>query len=120
MAIQSRSNIARDLKRLASRSEGVIDKALLKGAQRMAKELERNTPRESDGGPHLDTSVVYQKPKDGETFVGFSKVVSWRAHFVELGTINQRPQGFIERTQRQAHDEVFAEIQKELRKGLGL
>lgn len=49
---------------------------------------------------HAKHHVVTTKATTSKhnTEVGYDSEVAWKIHFVELGTIKQRPQGFIART----------------------
>ena len=115
------SGISRELKRLARANKKVEEKALQKAAEMVAAELRSNTPVDPESkGKHLKDNVVIGTAKDGEIQIGYAKEVAWRAHFVEMGTIKQRPQGFIQRTQESMQEEVMRLLEAEIRRGLGL
>lgn len=110
-----------ELKRLAAANKKVLNKALKKAGQEMAIRLEQRTPYDPKTSTHLKTSVVIGNPDQaGNLKVGFDKKVSWRAHFVELGTIYQQPQGMIQRTQQEMENRVIQILKEEIQRGLGL
>lgn len=88
-----------------------------------ARYLKVKTPRDKDGGnrEHMRNHVVFSKPTQAKPYseVGFDKEVAWRVHFVEFGTIKQKPQGFIERTIKDIEKDVANIIQKYMMRGLG-
>lgn len=88
-----------------------------------ARYLKVKTPRDKDGGnrAHMKDHIVFTKPTNNRPYseVGFDKEVAWRVHFVEFGTIKQKPQGFIERTIKDIENDVANIIQKYMMRGLG-
>lgn len=116
--------IDENLKRLASQNKRVTNKALKKGAEYVRKTLEQNTPTGKSGIHLKDNTVVANMDQNGEIKIGFNgkgtNDVSWRVHFVELGTMKQPPQAFIQRTQAQTKERFFSMVAEELKKGLGL
>ncbi|AMW98451.1 HK97-gp10 family putative phage morphogenesis protein [Rummeliibacillus stabekisii] len=131
------------LRKLAGQNKRVLNKAVRKASEVVVKSLEENTPlareKSRDGSwkaqrqyenanslkrtkySHLrDDIVTSNVNQEGRMQVGFSKDTYWRAHFPEMGTINQKPQGFMEKTTHESQDEFFNELSKELKKGLGL
>lgn len=116
--------IDENLKRLASQNKRVTNKALKKGAEYVRKTLEQNTPTGKSGIHLKDNTVVTNMDQNGEIKIGFNgkgaNDVSWRVHFVELGTMKQPPQAFIQRTQAQTKERFFSIVAEELKKGLGL
>lgn len=111
-----------NLKRLAGQDKRARNKALKKGAEHIRKKLEQNTPESvKEAGKHLkEYTTITNVNADGEILIGFDKDVSYRAHFVELGTIYQPAQHFIQRTQQQTKEDFFNIVAEELRKELGL
>ena len=110
--------------------EGEVDKdvskALKAGGEVIAKQLETNTPT---GDSHRLLSLkgnvkVSNTRKDRDTGQQFVVInystknpdVQWRVHFVEFGTIRQRPQLFMtktfEQTQSKAQEAIFNELKK--------
>jgi HK97 gp10 family phage protein len=117
------SSIDKALKQLAGKEKRVRNKALKKAGEAIAERLRENTP--IDPTDHNDTHmkddiVVSGVNQYGEVTVGYGHETYWRVHFTEMGTIKQRPQHFIERTEQEMQEEVMRIIQEELRKGLGL
>lgn len=117
MGFKFNSSITRDLKRLARAYPSMVEASLLKVGKQLAEELEKNTPRDTEG---LANNVVYGIDRDNRerVLIGYSKEVAWRAHFVEVGTIKQPPQGFIQRTHDENIQAIIKELEKEIQKGL--
>ncbi|MEK5500450.1 HK97-gp10 family putative phage morphogenesis protein [Bacillus sp. FSL M8-0168] len=111
-----------NLRKLAAKEKKVRNKALERAAKEVADQLEINTPSGDDhGGTHMKDDVQISKPnEDGHITVGFGKETSWRVHFVEMGTMKQPPQGFIQQTEEQMQSKVLEIIRTELKRGLGL
>lgn len=117
------SSIDRALKNMGSQEKKVRNKALKKAGNELASRLRDNTPidpRDSNKKHMKDDIVVSDVDQYGEVTIGFGKETYWRAHFVELGTIKQRPQHFIENTEQEMRDKVMEIIREELARGLGL
>lgn len=114
--------IEANLKKLALKESKVRDKAVQKAAEEVARQLERNTPVEPNyNGKHMKDDVQVGKvDEDGHITVGYGKDTSWRAHFVEMGTIKQPPQGFIQQTEDQMKKRIIDIMKKEIQRGLGL
>lgn len=95
--------------------------ALEEVAKDVAEKLRSNVPKSLADSKHLKNNVVIGKADQyGDVKVGFSKEVSWRVHFVEFGTIYQKPQNFIENTEREIRDTVMQKVQEEITRRLGL
>ncbi len=118
------------VKQLGDKFSRVENKAVNEAAGVVANRLEMNTPVwegvKSAGSKgdymleHAKDHIVQSKAKDGYAEVGFDKEVGWRIHFVEFGTINQRPNSFVEMTQEQVNDEVIEIIARNVKEALGL
>lgn len=117
----------RELKTNVKRVEGP---ALRKAAAYAKPKLEQNTPvwtgKKSNGKrgsymqEHAKNHVVIGPVKDGNIDVGYDDDVSWRMHFIEFGTIKQKPQGTVQKTQQQIENQVTEIITNELKRRLGL
>lgn len=117
------SSIDQALRNMGSQEKKVRNKALKKAGNEIASRLRDNTPidpRDSNKKHMKDDIVVSGVDQYGEVTVGFGKETYWRARFVELGTIKQRPQHFIENTEQEMRDKVMEIIREELARGLGL
>lgn len=122
--------IEENLKRLAGQNKRVRNKALKTGAELMENRLKLATPRgitqqkkSKDGTPHkhlTEHTTFSNVNANGEIVIGYDESVNYRVHFIELGTIHQMPQAFIQRTQKETEQEFFNLVASELRKGLGL
>lgn len=109
------------LKQLAGKQKKVRNKALEVASQAFADKLKENTPIYSDDTVHMRDDIRISKiDANGEIFIGFGKETSWRVHFVEIGTIKQKPQAFMQRTEREMKNTIKNIIEKEIKKGLGL
>lgn len=108
---------------MAGKEKRVRNSALKKAGEAIADRLRENTPIDTTDGneKHMkDDIVVSGVNQYGEVTVGYGHETYWRVHFVEMGTIKQRPQHFIERTEQEMQEIVMKIIERELRKGLGL
>ncbi|MGG1481461.1 HK97-gp10 family putative phage morphogenesis protein [Bacillus smithii] len=117
------SSIDQALKRMVAQEKKVRNAGLKKAAQSVAQRLEENTPieNESDVEKHMKGDIAISGvDQNGEIFVGYGKDTFWRAHFVEMGTIKQKPQGFIQRTEEEMRNEVINIMAEEFKRGLGL
>ena len=56
----------------------------------------------------------------GHVNVGFGEDTYWRVHFVELGTVNQKANPFIERAIDSSREEYESKISSVIRSELGL
>lgn len=131
-----------ELKRLAAQEKPVRNAGLKKAAQAVASRLRENTvvyegkrdgkwkaqrQYERENGvnqaefPHMRDDVQTSNVDiNGDIRIGYGKKTYWRAHFVELGTIKQPPQGFIQRTEEEMRGDVMDIMTDEFRRGLGL
>lgn len=104
-------------------AETIAAKGVNFAAEYAEKELKKRTPQynspTSDKIHAKDHTAVKKATKNNLTAeVGFDKEVAWRIHFVEFGTIKQKPQPFIQRTMRDVENEVGDIIQKYLKEAL--
>ena len=105
-------------------AESVAVRGINIASEYAEKELKRNTPEyntpTSDRIHAKDHTAIKKATKSNmNAEIGFDKEVAWRMHFVEFGTIRQRPQPFIQKTIKEVEDEVADIIQKYLREALG-
>ncbi|AVD56213.1 HK97-gp10 family putative phage morphogenesis protein [Heyndrickxia faecalis] len=136
------SGIEAGLRRLAAKEKKVQRAGLKKAAEAIADRLRENTPYydgkrdgkwkaqrqfEKETGSnngdfaHLrDDIKISNMNQFGEVFVGFGKETYWRVHFTEMGTIKQKPQAFIQRTEEEMRRKVMTIMVKEFKRGLGL
>ena len=114
MAYIDSSDVTKGLKKVQQSIRKAEKEALKEAANHVANQLEKNTPKSKDGKDHAKDHVIQSGVKDGMAEVGFDKEVGWRMHFVEFGTIKQRPQGFVQKTQSQVEQEVIEIITKAL------
>lgn len=82
--------------------------------------LKVKTPVDRETRVNMKDHVVYSTPTQNKPYteVGFDKEVAWRVHFVEFGTIKQRPQPFIQTTMEDIEDKVASIIQSYMSRGL--
>lgn len=124
------SEVFKALRELKTSVKRVENPALRKAASFTKTKLEQNTPRwdgkKSNGKrgsymqEHAKDHVVIGPVKDGNIEVGYDDDVSWRMHFIEFGTIKQKPQGIVQKTQKQIENQVTEIIANELKRRLGL
>ncbi|MEC0670464.1 HK97 gp10 family phage protein [Bacillus haynesii] len=118
-------NIEKELDKLSRKRVKAAKAAVQAGAAIFAEGLERNTPIGRNDGHkiHMKDNVVYSKPReDGEIYasVGYGKETASRLHFSNFGTIKQRPQHFIERTENEYAEIVLRKVQEVYARELGL
>lgn len=75
------------LENMGDRAESVKDKALMKGAEHLQKEIENNAPV-GPGKNHIKDNVVIEKKGD-KVLVGPEKKYFY-GHFLEFGFYNKR------------------------------
>lgn len=124
------SEVFKALRELKTSVKRVENPALRKAAAYAKPKLEQNTPiwtgKKSNGKrgsymqEHAKNRVVIGPVKDGNIDVGYDNDVAWRMHFIEFGTINQPPQGIVQKTQKQIENQVTEIIANELKRRLGL
>ena len=106
------------------KTEKQFEKAAVKAVEvageYASKQLKTKTPIDYDTKTHMRDHIVYSKPTVNKPVseVGFDKQVAWRAHFVEFGTIKQRPQPFIKTTMKDIENKVANIIQSEMMRRL--
>lgn len=95
-------------------------KSVEAGGAYAARYLRVKTPVDYDRKTHMRDHIVFSRPTTNNPVseVGFDKKVAWRAHFVEFGTIKQRPQPFIETTMKDIENKVANIIQSEMMRRL--
>jgi HK97 gp10 family phage protein len=122
MSVDIKNSIDKNILEMVKGQKKVIDDAIKEGAKLIKRGLEEEAPKNTFiNEEHIRDNVKISKiDDDGTITIGFNKNVSWRVHFTELGTIHQRPNNFIERTEKSLQNEVMDLIQRELKKGLGL
>lgn len=143
MAEINMRSVEEGLRKLAGQNKRVMNKAIKVASEPVVKALEENTAfgRENsrDGNwkaqraienakgvertkfSHLkDNILTTSVNKEGHMQVGYGEDTYWRAHFPEMGTINQKPQGFMEKTTHETEGLFFETLSRELKKGLGL
>lgn len=104
--------VYKELAKLDNNLNKAVSEAISEATVVAAKQLQKNAPNPSQRkGEHIKNKVVYTKPKNNETQVGFHKDVAWRVHFLEFGTIKMRPKPFVNRTMKEVENEVAKIIQ---------
>lgn len=95
-------------------------KSVEAGGAYAARYLRVKTPVDYNRKTHMRDHIVFSRPTTNNPVseVGFDKEVSWRVHFVEFGTIKQRPQPFIETTMKDIENKVANIIQSEMMRRL--
>lgn len=124
------SEVFKAFRQLETNIKRVENPALRKAASYAQDKLKQNTPhwngKKSNGKrgsymqEHAKNHVVIGPVKDGNIDVGYDNDVAWRMHFIEFGTINQPPQGIVQKTQKQIENQVTEIIANELKRRLGL
>lgn len=124
------SEVFKAFRQLETNVKRVENPALRKAASYAQDKLKQNTPywsgKKSNGKrgaymqEHAKDHVIAGSVKNGTIDVGYDKEVAWRMHFIEFGTIKQKPKGFVQKTQKQIENEVTNIIANELKRRLGL
>lgn len=115
------SDIFKELNRLGKNVDKSINKAVDNATPIAKKALSKNAPvshEKKKHVEHLKDHVIVSKSKQGQADVGFDDEVAWRVHFVEFGTIYQRPNAFIQKTMKEVEEEVANVIQATLQREL--
>lgn len=133
-------NITVELQKIGNKAKRITNKAVRESAPIFSEELKAQTPYEnvSDRSWKAQRKMdkitgkksTFKHMKDdiqvsgvdqfGHVNVGFGKDTYWRVHFVELGTVNQKANPFIERAIDASREEYESKISSVIRSELGL
>lgn len=133
-------NITVELQKIGNKAKRITNKAVRESAPIFAEELKSQTPYEnvSDRSWKAQRKMdkitgkksTFKHMKDdiqvsgvdqfGHVNVGFGEDTYWRVHFVELGTVNQKANPFIERAIDASREEYESKISSVIRSELGL
>lgn len=133
-------NITVELKKLGEKGSRISRKAVRKAIPIFEEALKKNTPyenvsdrswkaqRQMDKKTGKKTTFKHMKDdiqvsgvdQYGHVNVGFGEDTYWRVHFIELGTVNQKPNPFIERTVEETKDDYLNKMSSIIRSELGL
>lgn len=133
-------NITVELKKLGEKGSRISRKAVRKAIPIFEEALKKNTPyenvsdrswkaqRQMDKKTGKKTTFKHMKDdiqvsgvdQYGHVNVGFGEDTYWRVHFVELGTVNQKANPFIERAIDSSREEYESKISSVIRSELGL
>lgn len=111
-----------NLRKLEVQNRAAARRAVTEVAETFAENLEANTPEDS-GVLASDVTVTgFKGGSKGllEKDIGYGKGSGFRARFPDTGTINQRPQNFIERTINQTTPTAQQIFVKHIKEGLKL
>lgn len=95
----------------------LVNKAVNSATPIAESKLKKNTPhwdnkkymnksRGSYTKTHMKEAIVSTKARNGVVEVGFNGDVSWRVHFVEFGTVKQKPNAFVQKTINEIEKEI--------------
>lgn len=133
-------NITVELQKIGNKAKRITNKAVRESAPIFSEELKAQTPYEnvSDRSWKAQRKMdkitgkksTFKHMKDdiqvsgvdqfGHVNVGFGEDTYWRVHFVELGTVNQKANPFIERAINASREEYENKISSVIRSELGL
>ncbi len=133
-------NITVKLQELGNKANRITRKAVRESAPGFAEILKANTPYESIADrswkaqrrmdrltgkkskfKHMRDDVQFSGvTQTGQVNVGFGKDTYWRVHFVELGTVNQKANPFIERAIEAGTGPYTESVSNIIRSELGL
>ena len=133
-------NITVELQKIGNKAKRITNKAVRESVPIFSEELKAQTPYEnvSDRSWKAQRKMdkitgkksTFKHMKDdiqvsgvdqfGHVNVGFGEDTYWRVHFVELGTVNQKANPFIERAIDASREEYESKISSVIRSELGL
>ena len=95
----------------------ITAKAINEAGEIARRTLAVKTPSSGGAGDHAKRHTIKSKATSNNHMVeiGYDKEVAWRMHFVEFGTIKQRPQGFIQSTMESIQAKVQEIIEKAMK-----
>lgn len=127
--IKGYNELMLNIENLGKAADKEVGKALRESAVIVQKELEKNTPKSlvdhpkhEHAKPNTKISNVKTNRDTGGKYitVGFPKEIKWRIHFVEFGTIRQKPTLFMTKTINNTQSAVMNSIIQQIKKGLNL
>lgn len=106
------------LKKMGKNADREAAKAINEAGEYAKRYLAVKTPSDASSGDHMKRHVVASKATGAkhEAQIGYDKEVAWRVHFVEFGTIKQRPQHFITRTMKEIENKVAEIVEAAMRR----
>lgn len=111
------------LKMLGAKANEAVEKAVFAGAEIVRDEIEKEARIKNLISPydkkHMVDYIIISKVVDGTIDIGPASTFFY-ARFLELGTVHQKAQPFIEPAFLRVKSQVEREIQKVIRKELGL
>lgn len=98
-------------------ADAITAKAINEAGEYARRQLAVKTPSSGGAGDHAKrhTTVSKATSNNHSAEIGFDKEVAWRIHFIEFGTIKQRPQGFIQSTMDTVRNKVQEIIEKAMK-----
>lgn len=140
MSFSIDDNITSELQKLGNKAKRIPNKAVRESAPIFAEELKVQTPyenisdrswkaqRQMDKKTGKKTTFKHMKDdiqvsgvdQYGHVNVGFGEDTYWRVHFVELGTVNQKANPFIERAIEAGTGPYTESVSNIIRSELGL
>lgn len=116
------TKLDRDLLRLSLDLPEKSEEVLTKVAENHSKRLKENTPSSGLSNNSLKDAVLVEKTKfldlTPNKKVGFNWNQGWYAHFADSGTIYQKGQDFVNKTNKETNEESQNIIKSELREWL--
>ena len=140
MSFSIDDNITVELQKLGNKAKRISNKAVRESAPIFTEELKAQTPYENvsdrswKAQRRMDKKTgkktTFKHMKDdiqvsgvdqyGHVNVGFGEDTYWRVHFVELGTVNQKANPFIERAIEAGTGPYTESVSNIIRSELGL
>lgn len=120
MELEGVEELLSELGKLGDQSKRVENKALREAGSVVEDAIKNEVPVRT-GDLKRDISASGIKTKDGIKHVEVGpKKESWRAKFVEFGTVKMGANPFMGRGYEKSKNEAMNKISEEIRKGLGL
>jgi HK97 gp10 family phage protein len=117
------NTIEEGLKKEVQKFPRIQSKALKEGANSLKPILFKNTPLSSETRHARNNIAISNIRTDKDTFdkyavIGFPKGYSHRIHTTEFGTMYQRPQLFITKTEKEGREDANDAIVAAMRRGM--
>lgn len=117
--------IMRELNRLGKKANKIENEALKSGGQIIARRMRQKVNLSDKNQPHIKSNIEVGRIRnsgDGYKYVPIApnKRVNWRAKFLEWGTSKMSARPFVEPAAAESENQVATEIERALKRGLGL
>lgn len=117
--------VIRELNRLGEKANKIENEALKSAGQIVARRMRQKVNISTKDQPHTRFNIEVGRVRnqgDGYKYVpiGPNKKVNWRAKFLEWGTSKMSARPFVQPAAAESENRVVDEIERALKRGLGL